>query len=92
METPENPPTFGVHRPAALGGRPPLNGGSPKKPKAPPPTMAPPQADPMAGAEQATTGAARRKGLRQSIISQMAGEQNQQTLGAPTALGRMGKQ
>jgi len=46
----------------------------------------------MAGAEQATTGAARRKGLRQSIISQMAGEQNQQTLGAPTALGRMGKQ
>jgi hypothetical protein len=49
------------------------------------------QADPQAGLEQATAVNKRRKGLRASIISQMAGEQQSQTLGASTALGKMGQ-
>ena len=69
-----------------------MNGGSkPSKPKPPPPAPAPPQADAMAGEEQATAANRRRKGLRSTIISQMAQQQGQQTLGASTALGRMGQ-
>jgi hypothetical protein len=49
------------------------------------------QADAMAGLEQATAANNRRKGMRDSIISQMAGEQQLQVLGGTTALGQMGK-
>ncbi len=45
----------------------------------------------MAGTEQATAANRRRQGLRASIIQQMAGEQQQQTFGSSTALGRMGQ-
>jgi hypothetical protein len=69
-----------------------MNGGSkPSKPKPAPPTPAPPQVDPLAGDEQAVAGNRRRKGMRSTIISQMAQQQGQQTLGASTALGRMGQ-
>ena len=92
METPDCPATFGEFRPNALGGKPPLNGGGkPVKPKPTPLAPAPVQADPQAGLEQATAANKRRKGLRASIISQMAGEQQSQTLGASTALGKMGQ-
>ena len=92
METPTCPATFGEHRPFALGGKPPLNAGSkPVKPKPAPPGPAPVQADAMAGLEQATAASNRRKGMRDSIISQMAGQQQAQVLGGTTALGQMGK-
>ena len=40
--------------------------------------------------EQATAAAMRRKGMRRTIVAQMA-QQNQQALGSQTALGMLGQ-
>jgi hypothetical protein len=68
-----------------------LNGGSKaQKPPKPAPVRAPPQAEATPDDEQATAAAMRRKGLRKTLLGQMA-QQNQQTLGGQTALGMLGQ-
>ena len=74
--------------------KPPLNAGSPKAPPPPPPAMAPPRADMQSGEEDAARLAARRKGLRRTMLQELMGTQSApgRTLGAPTALGSFNPQ
>lgn len=86
MQPPESPATFGEFRPCALGGKPPLNGGSkPSKPKPPPPAPAPPQVE-MEPEAEAARAANRRRGLASTLMM----DQMDPTLGATGTLGAAG--
>jgi hypothetical protein len=83
---PLTPATYG--QTWVLCAKPPLNFGSPKAPPQAPPAMAPPRADEQSGEDDAARLAARKKGLRRTMMQDLAGTPEQgQTLGAPTALG-----
>jgi hypothetical protein len=69
--------------------KPPLNGGSPKKPDPPPPAPAPVRADDGDPENDASRIAARKKGLRRTMLQEMLSGQEQGSgkLGAKSVLG-----